>query len=184
MTRMTTTHGIDSSELARRAVLWMADGSPEDFRGMYHPEAVNREALAEPPECRRPGPEGFYATALWLRAAMDGLAFTVHDVVAQGDLVAASARMSGRHTGTMVTYNPDGTVDRAFAPTGKRFTVPQAHFIRLRDDLVVEHWAVRDDLGQAVQLGWVPPTPVYLVRCALATRAARRRLARDVAGAA
>jgi hypothetical protein len=39
---------------------------------------------------------------------------------------------------------------------------------------VIEHWANRDDIGTATQLGWVPPSPAYLVRMALATRRARR----------
>lgn len=50
------------------------------------------------------------------------------------------------------------------------------HFLRIRNNLAVEHWAVRDDLGQAFQLGWLLPSPAYLIRCALATGAARRKL--------
>ncbi len=45
---------------------------------MYHPQAVNREAAAEPPATRQPGAAGFYATALWLRAAFSGLRWEVH----------------------------------------------------------------------------------------------------------
>ena len=41
----------------------------------------------------------------------------------------------------------------------------------MRDGLVAEHWAVRDDQGMALQLGWVPPSPWYLLRCAVATLA-------------
>jgi hypothetical protein len=35
----------------------------------------------------------------------------------------------------------------------------------------------RDDLGMAVELGWVPLTPIYLLRSALAKRRARRATA-------
>jgi hypothetical protein len=47
------------------------------------------------------------------------------------------------------------------------------------EDLVAEgrivwHAANRDDLGQARQLGWVPPTPAFLVRSALARRRGSR----------
>ncbi len=174
---MTVSPDLNPANLTRQAVLLMADGSPEDFRAIYHPKAVNQEAKAEPPACRRPGPQGFYATSLWLRSAFDDLAFAVDHVVADGDLVAAYVRMSGRHTGTMVTYRPDASIERAFAPTGKRFSAAQAHFVRARQGLVVEHWAVWDDLGQAIQLGWMPPSPAYLIRCTLATRSARRRSA-------
>ncbi|HEY2205551.1 MAG TPA: hypothetical protein VGH99_13850 [Pseudonocardia sp.] len=42
------------------------------------------------------------------------------------------------------------------------------------DGKIIEHWANRDDLGTAVQLGWTPPSPVYLTRMLLALRRARR----------
>ena len=38
---------------------------------------------------------------------------------------------------------------------------------------MIEHWANRDDLGMAMQLG-VPPRPRYLARMALAKRRAVR----------
>ena len=41
--------------------------------------------------------------------------------------------------------------------------------------MVIEHWANRDDLGMAQQAGWVPPTPLFLLRMALAKRKARRQ---------
>ncbi|MDX6262968.1 MAG: hypothetical protein QOH84_4656, partial [Kribbellaceae bacterium] len=63
---------------------------------------------------------------------------------------------------------------QAFPPTGKTFAVTQSHWFRLRDGKVIEHWANRDDLGQAMQLGWIPPTPVFLVKMTLALRKARR----------
>ena len=44
----------------------------------------------------------------------------------------------------------------------------------MRDGQVVEHWANRDDMGTALQLGWIPPSPAYLVRMARATRQARK----------
>jgi hypothetical protein len=44
----------------------------------------------------------------------------------------------------------------------------------MQDGKVIEHWAVRDDLGQARQLGWLPPTPAYLVRMAIAKRRVKR----------
>jgi hypothetical protein len=43
------------------------------------------------------------------------------------------------------------------------------------DGKVIEHWANRDDIGTAVQLGWVPPSPLYLLRSAVAKWRARRR---------
>jgi hypothetical protein len=51
----------------------------------------------------------------------------------------------------------------------------QSHWFRLEDGRIIEHWANRDDLGMARQLGWIPPSPGYLLRMARAKRQARRR---------
>ncbi|MEV0248886.1 ester cyclase [Nocardia sp. NPDC050712] len=160
--------------LAIRSVRIMADGARADFDAIIHPEAVNREAAAEPPATRGRGPAAFYATALWLRGAYADLRHTIEDAVVDGDLVALHTTMYGRHVGPFVAYGADGQVDQVFPPTGKTFAVTQSHWLRIADGKVIEHWANRDDLGQAVQLGWVPPTPVYLVRMAWAKRKAKR----------
>jgi predicted ester cyclase len=102
------------------------------------------------------------------------MSFAIEHVAVEGDLVAWSGTMSGRHTGDFVTWNADAQVERVFVATGKTFTVPHAHFHRMRDGLIAEHWAVRDDMGQATQLGWVPPSPLYLWRCSRATRRAAK----------
>lgn len=64
-----------------------------------------------------------------------------------------------------------GVVQSVMPPTGRRFASTQTHWYRMRDGLIAEHWANRDDFGTAQQLGWVPPTPVFLLR---AWRAKRR----------
>ena len=152
----------------------MAAVDLDTLRRTVHPDAVNREALAEPPDTRGRGPEAFLATARWLARAFTDLAFDIDTVVVEDDLVVTHGTMSGRQTGDFVIWTPEGTVERAFAPTGRTFEVRHAHFGRMRDDLVVDHWAVRDDQGMALQLGWVPPSPWYLLRCAVATSRARR----------
>jgi predicted ester cyclase len=152
----------------------MATGDLSDFHRIVHPEAINREAKDEPPAAREPGPAGFYATALWLRAAFADLAFEVHEVVAEGDVVVIHNTMSGRHAGVMVDYDADGYVSDAFPPTGRTFASTQTHWFRVADGQVIEHWANRDDIATAKQLGWVPPSPRFLVRMALAKRKARR----------
>jgi len=180
MDTITTTHpatGLSVEEAKRLCIdsmFLMASGDLADFERVLHPDAVNREAVDEPPSAREPGPPGFYATALWLRAAFADLAFEVHQVVAEGDLVVIHNTMSGRHHGPMVEYGPDAEVGTAFPPTGRTFATTQTHWFRLADGKVIEHWANRDDIGTAKQLGWVPPTPVYLFRMAKARRRARR----------
>lgn len=163
----TTTDARASAVASMQA---MAYGTRADLARVVRPDAVNREARDEPPAASIPGPDGFWATALWLRAAFADLAFDEHEVVASGDLVVIHNTMSGRHTGDMVMYT-DGKVVSVMPPTGRRFASTQTHWFRMRDGLVVEHWANRDDIGTAQQLGWIPPTPVFLLR---AWRAKRR----------
>ncbi len=165
----TTTLPTDARAFAVASMRAMADGTYDDLARVVHPEAVNREAKDEPPAASTPGPDGFWATALWLRTAFSDLAFDVHEVVAEGDLVVVHNTMSGRHTGDMVMY-AGGRVQAVMPPTGKRFATTQTHWFRMRDGKVAEHWANRDDIGAAQQLGWVPPTPAYLLRGWLAKR--------------
>ncbi|GAA1772305.1 ester cyclase [Streptomonospora arabica] len=156
----------------------MRSGGLEDFAARVHPEAVNREARTEPWSCRVPGPAGTHATAVLLRSAFADLDWTVHDVVAEDDMVVVHVTMSGRHVNTMYSYGEDGRVKSAFPPTGRRFAVTQTHLCRMTGGLIADHWANRDDLGMAEQLRWVPPTPAYLARMALELRRARRAEAR------
>ena len=165
----------DAKQLCIRSMQLMVDGTREQFDEVVHPEAINREGKDEPPESRASGPAAFYATALWLREWFSDLAFEVHEVVAEGDLVVVHNTMSGRQTGVATLYGPDGGIAQAMPATGKPFATTQTHWFRMRDGLVVEHWANRDDNGMAMQLGWIPPSPWYLVKMALATRRARRR---------
>ncbi|TCC52749.1 hypothetical protein E0H75_03070 [Kribbella capetownensis] len=173
---MSTTAGVSASELAVRSIRIMADGDRADFDALIHPDAVNREDDVEPPACRVGGPAGYYATALWLRTAFEGLAYEIHHVVANGNLVAINSTMSGRHVAPFVVYTPAGAVDTVFPPTGQTFAITQSHWFRLEDGKVVEHWANRDELGQAKQLGWVPPTPAYLFRMARAKSRVKRAM--------
>jgi predicted ester cyclase len=165
----------DAKALAIRSMQIMVDGTPADFDEIVHPDAFNRESKDEPPATRGRGPAAFYTTALWLRAMFEDLAFEVHEVVLEGDLVVVHNTMSGRQTGVALFYGPEGDVLQAMPATGKRFAATQTHWLRLRDGKVIEHWANRDDQGMAMQLGWVPPTPWFLLKAALATRRAKRR---------
>lgn len=167
----TRDRAVTVAETAIDAVL---HGSLADLRAVVTADAVNREAIAEPPATRGRGPEAFQATGEWLREAFSDLAWTTERSIAEDDLVVTYGMLSGRHTGNFVVWTPDATVERVFVPTGRSFTVRQAHFQRIRDGLVAEHWAVRDDQGMAMQAGWIPPSPGFLLRCGLATRKARR----------
>ena len=163
-----------AGDIAVRSILIMADGERPDFDELIHPEARNREDVVGPAGGRGRGPAAFYATAQWLRGAFEGLSYEIHHVIADGNFVAVNSTMKGRHVAPFVTYAADGSVDTVFPPTGRTFAATQSHWFRIEDDRVVDHWANRDDLGQAKQLGWVPPTPAYLFRMARAKSRAKR----------
>ena len=105
-----------------------------------------------------------------MHAAFEGLRWDVEDLVAEGDLVVARTVMRGRQVAPFATYGPDGRVAQVFASNGRSFAASQTHWYRLAEGRIIWHAANRDDLGQARQLGWVPPTPAFLVRSALARR--------------
>jgi predicted ester cyclase len=166
----------DSKASCIRSIELMASGTLAEFAEVIHPEATNREAKTEPPAARGVGPAAYFATAEWLRDAYAELAWEVHDAVAEGDVVVLHATMSGKHVGPFVAYGPDGVPSQVFPPTQRRFAATQTHWFRIADGLVIEHWANRDDNGQAMQLGWLPSSPAYLVRMLLATRKAKRQI--------
>ena len=126
------------------------------------------------------GPAAFKATYEWLHATFDGLRWDIEELVAEGDLVVARTVMRGRQVAPFATYGLDGRVDQVFASRGRSFAASQTHWYRLADGRIVWHAANRDDLGQARQLGWVPPSPAFLVRSAAL---AKRRLRRPVSPA-
>jgi predicted ester cyclase len=165
---------LSSTDVAVRSILAMADGDRADFEPLYHPRAVDRENCIQPPSSRVPGADGFYSTALWLRAAFAGLHYDVHHAIADGDLVAVNSTMNGRHVTPWVVYTEDAGIDAVFPPTNKTFAMTQSHWFRVEDGLIIEHWANRDDLGTGRQLGWIPPSPAYLFRMARAKRRAAR----------
>jgi predicted ester cyclase len=160
----------DPTSLVVRSIHAMADGDLGAFDVLYHPNAVDRENPIQPPSSRVPGAAGFYSTALWLRDAFADLHYDIHHAVAAGDLVVVNSTMNGRHDKPWAVYNSDGTLDTVFPPTHKTFAMSQSHWFRIEAGTIIEHWANRDDLGMARQLGWIPPTPTYLFKMARAKR--------------
>ena len=107
---MTTTH-LQRDTFADTMVASihaMAAVDLDVLRRTVHPAAVDREALAEPPDTRGHGPEAFIATARWLTSAFADLAFAIDTVVVEGDLVVTHGTMSGRQTGELRHLDPRG----------------------------------------------------------------------------
>jgi hypothetical protein len=135
----------------------------------------NHQSAHEPLPTRQRGPEGLKATTVWLRRAFGEPRFEIDRIEVVGDRATAWVTMHGRHSGPFVVHDsPDGAVTDAFPPTGRPFAVRQVHAFRVADGAIAEHDAVRDDLGLAKQVGWIPPRPPYLIRMIMLRRRERK----------
>ena len=111
--------------------------------------------------------------------------FEFHEVHVMGERAVALVTLHARQHGPFVVHDsPDGRVTDAFPSNGRSFSVRQTHWFKVRDGAISEHDAVRDDLGMAKQLGWIPPRPLYIVRMLWTLRRERRAAARGENGPA
>lgn len=79
--------------------------------------------------------------------------YEIHEVVANGDLVAARATVHGVHDSGHL----------GFPPTGRPYAMPTMHLYRASGGLLAEHWGVRDELSVLRQVGALPaPEPMAL----------------------
>jgi steroid delta-isomerase-like uncharacterized protein len=106
------------------------------------PDFINHEA----PAGMDRGPESQRGLVHMLRTAFPDLQFTIEDVIAQDNTVAARLTLRGTHLGPLM----------GMPPTGRAVEQSHMHFVRFRDGKAVEHWGVRDDMGMLQQLGILP----------------------------
>jgi predicted ester cyclase len=91
-----------------------------------------------------------------IRTRTPDIHLAVEEIVAVHENVIVRGEYSGTHLG--IAQMPiDGGLLVGVPPTGKKFTVQHIHWFKLRDGLIAEHRAVRDDLGMMVQLGLISP---------------------------
>jgi steroid delta-isomerase-like uncharacterized protein len=105
---------------------------------LVSPDYVNHAATTE--DYRRGGARHIW---VWLLSVFPDHRFDVEHIAADGDMVAVLGTMVGTHEGELV----------GIAPTGRRVVARQAHWFRVEEGKLTEHWAVRDDLGMLQQLG-------------------------------
>ncbi|TMK64387.1 MAG: ester cyclase [Actinobacteria bacterium] len=130
----------ENKRIARRVLEELFEkGNLEVTDELIHPDFVNHEAPPDNPQ----GPEGLKETVSWLRGLWGPMRADIEDEITEGQKVVARVTMHGRHLGEFLGR----------PPTGKEFAAKQIHIWRMEDAKVIEHWSVRDDLGQALQLG-------------------------------
>ena len=149
-------------DLVRRSYRAIVTGMVDDVTDYIHNDFVNDEATNEPPAAEAGGPWGFATTVAWLRTAYSELDIIEHDFMQDADRYVSEVTMHGTHTGPLVVRDGDRHV--VFPPSGRRFAHRQVHSGRVADGKLVEHRAIRDDLGLMNQLGYAPPTSRALVR--------------------
>jgi len=115
--------------------------------------ASAREGLAVDYQRHDPAvraPRGLYSMVEIIdsfRAAISDLHYEVHDLIAEGDKLAARWTITGRHSGTLF----------GAGPTQKDIRVSGQSFNRFADGKIVEGWLNWDVHGLLEQLGQVAP---------------------------
>ena len=164
-----------AERLAREHLNITASGDLDAVDKNVTADYFNQRCADEPMATRQRGPEALKATIKWLHRAFTEMRFEFHEVLVEGDRVIARVTLHARQHGPFVVHDsPDGKVTDAFPSNGRTFAARQIHWIRIAQGAVAEHDAVRDDLGMARQLGWIPPKPGFIVRMLLTRRRERR----------
>jgi predicted ester cyclase len=101
------------------------------------------------------GREGMRKVFEALFAAFPDFHYRIEEATADADRVVLKVTMTGTHRGEPTLPEIFNGMLKGVAATGKRVTVLQFHSFRIRDGMIAEHAAVRDDLGMVLQLGLV-----------------------------
>ena len=106
---------------------------------------------------RLAGPDGMERVYRSLYKTFPDFNWDIQVLLAEDEWVSAQVLMTGTHRGTPDLPVLGGLVHET-EPTGKSVSVLNIHVYRLEGGLIVEHSAVRDDLGMMQQLGLLPAT--------------------------
>lgn len=137
-----------AERLARGVIEALHAGDVERIGGLVAEDFVDHGAPPWAPQ----GRAGYLEIMRFLRDALQ-IRYELHEVVADGDMVAVRATVHGLHT----------TGHLGFEPTGRPYAMSTMHMYRASDGLLAEHWGVRDELGVLWQVGALPaPQPVPL----------------------
>jgi predicted ester cyclase len=130
---------VSPSRVVEDIVRCLNEGDLDSAQAWIAPDAVNH---AEPGSLR--GIAAFRGSWERLRAAFPDWQFHIDETVADGDLVASRYTNRGTHRGEFAGHEP----------TGRSFVAGGIDMVRVREGLVVEHWAFLDLAAMADQLGW------------------------------
>ncbi len=107
---------------------------------IFAADYIDQEA---PPGQSSRGPEAMRQLVTMFHNAFPDITFHVEEAIAEDETVAARVFWTGTHRGNFL----------GIAPTGRTVRQKQMHFIRFKDGKMIDHLAIRDDLGLRQQLG-------------------------------
>lgn len=93
------------------------------------------------------GPAGLKPIVTAIREAFPDLKYIIENIVISENQIAVHIIMTGTHLGDFF----------GIAPTGKQIRVNQMQIEHIRNNKIIEHWRVTDDLNLMRQLGQIIP---------------------------
>ena len=127
-----------------RFVEFINTGSEKLAKELISPDAVFH--VPGRPEPMR-GPDGYLAIIGMMRSGFPDIQWTLEEMIAEDDKVAARFTMRGTHQGGFF----------GVPPTGKTIAVQAMNFYRLAGGQFIEERGQPDLLGLLMQIGAVPP---------------------------
>jgi len=107
----------------------IVEGNLESFNELMDTNFINRSA----PAGLDNGPEGMkYFFNQVLRPALNKINVTIHQQVAEGDLVTTRKAIIGTHSGELL----------GISPTGQEVSINVIDIVRIKDGRYVEHWGI------------------------------------------
>jgi predicted ester cyclase len=119
------------------------EGRPEAVDGLTTPDFVSHGLPGSGPDVMKQAIER-------VGKGLSNAKFEIHDVVAEGDLVAVRLDSTATQSGEFM----------GMPATGKTYTIEELHLFRVDGGRVAEHWHQLDAMGMMKQLGVMPgPKP-------------------------
>jgi predicted ester cyclase len=135
--------GIEENKaLVRRQFEFLNEGNIDGAAGLWAAESLNHGRKADPARLAK-----VYGSLHALHERHD-----LHEMIAEGDWVAVRTTCHGDFAERPELPVNDG-IFSGVEPTGRTYSVQHIHLFRIAAGKIVEHWANRDDLGAARQIG-------------------------------
>jgi steroid delta-isomerase-like uncharacterized protein len=132
-----------NKELCRRLYAAVSTGDYDALDQLVVANFVEHEMVAPGMPTGR---EGLKALFRMIRQAMPDMVMTPEQIVAEGDLVAIRAVMTGTQTGAFM----------GLPPSGKHVEITVMDLDRIENNQFTEHWGVGDMLALMTQIGAIP----------------------------